>query len=213
MIVGRRTAAVLTVDLYGGSAAAVALRPASGRWPAQEARDRLDVAVGFVATTLLGAEGFMSRRVQHQAMTVAAGLVDAPAPLAADDWAEHVAGRSLVGPGLAGDPRIEARLIRTRRGARIDLVGARPTTLALSTGSAAVAAVVLRDAPRDLRLGAALAMEGLLLWSGESANRRHGQERALCEAYVYAVRRLANTLVPPPEALRSAVSADGGRVH
>lgn len=213
MIVGRRTATLLTVDLFGGSAAAVTLRPAPGRWPALETRDRLDAAVGFAATVLIGAERSLTRRVRHHAMTVATALVDAPVAFQADDWAERVAGRSLVHPGPVGDPRIGARLVRTRRGARVDLLGARPTTLALVAGAASVAAVALRDATRDVRLAAALAMEGLLLWCGESANRRHGQERALCEAYAYAVRRLANTLVPPPEALRSAVSADGGRVR
>ena len=211
VIVRRRTATLLTVDLFGGSAAAVTLRPAPGRWPMQETRDRLDAAVGFAATAVLETEQSLTRRVRHGAMTVAAALVEAPVPFEADDWAERVAGRSLVRPGPVGNPQIEARLVRTRRGARIDLLGARPTTLALAAGAASVAAVALRDATRDVRLAAALAMEGLLLWCGDPGNRRHGAERALGEAYTYAVRRLAGTSIPAPDALLSAVPTDGGR--
>jgi len=210
-MVGRRTAAILTVDLYGGSAAAVAMRPIRGRWPAQETRDRLDFSVGFAATMLLGTERALAQRVRHQTMTVATALVEASPPFGADDWAERVAGRSLVGPGAVGEPRIKASLVRTRRGARIDLLKTRPTTLALSASVAAVAAVALRDTPRDVRLAAALAIEGLLLWCGTEVSHRHGPERALSEAYAYAVRRLADTLVP--EALRWAMSTDGGRAR
>lgn len=209
MNLGRRTRAVLVIDLYGGSAAAVALRPATGRWPAEETRDRLDIAVGLMATTLLAAEPALARRIRHSAMTVAVSLVGAPSGAEADDWAERVAGRRLVRPGPAGDPRIESRLVRTRRGARVEVLGPRPTSLALSACASAVAAVCLRDAARDVTLSAALAMEGLLLWCGVAANRGRGPERALSEAYAYAMRRLAATHIPPPDALRAAVPADG----
>jgi hypothetical protein len=213
--VGRRAAVIVTVDLYGGSAAAVALRPALRRWPAQETRDRLDVAIAFMAATLLRTEQALAPRIRHQAMILASSLVEAPAPsvAGADAWAEQVAGRRLVGPRSPGEPRIQARLIPARRGSWVEVLGPRPTTLALSASAAAVAAVALRDADRDVRLAAALAMEGLLQWCGDATKRRLGAERALCEAYGYAARRLAGTRVPPPEALRSAVSTDGGRAR
>lgn len=206
----RDTAAVVVIDLYGGSAAAVTVRPATGRWPGAEMRDRLDIAVGFTATTLLSTESGLAARIRHAAASVALSLVDAPPATGADGWAEHVADRRLVRPGRVGDPRIEARLVHTRRGPRIDLGGCRPTSLALSAGAASVAAVALRDAARDVTLAAALAMEGLLSWCAVTANRRLGPERALQEAYAYAARRLAGTRITPPDALRAARAPEGG---
>lgn len=107
--------------------------------------------------------------------------------------------------------RIDARLVAGRNGSCVEVVGPRPTTLALSSAAAAVAAVALVDAGRDVRLAAALAMEGLLLWCGQQASRGQGPLRVVREGYVYAVERPADARLAPPQALRWAATVGGGR--
>jgi hypothetical protein len=208
--VRRSTAVMLTADLYGGSAAAVRLHAADGRWPSHETRDRLDLAVGFAALALLGAEGSVAPRIRSDIMGMASSLTDAlPAP-GAESWSEGVARRRLLGSGPPGEPRIDARLVRGRKTPCVEIVGPAPTTMALSSAAAAVAAVALLETGRDVRLAAALAMEGVFLWCGRHASRGRGPRRAVVEGYRYAVDRLADARLPPPPALRWAAPAGGG---
>ena len=206
----RAAAVAVTVDLYGGSGAAVGLAPARDRWPGHETRDRLDLAVGFAAVTVLRAERSLTPRIRHSVMSLATAVLDdLPAP-GAGSWSEHVAGRRLVGGEGLGGPRITARLIAARPASRVEVDGS-PTALALSAATAAVAAVALRETGRDVQLAAALALEGVLLWCSGRAARRHGPGRAVDEGYRYAIRRLADARLSAPEALQRAVASHGSR--
>ena len=83
-----------------------------------------------------------------------------------------------------------------------------------NTTAAVVTAAALRDTNRDVQLAAALAMEGLLLWCGTRESAALGPERALDEAYAYALRRFREMDRSAPDVLRSAVVSshgDGGR--
>lgn len=204
----------VTVDLYGGSAATVRFRPTERRWPDHETQDRLDLAVGFAARSLLEAEPPLIPRIRHRAMGIASSLVDDLPEPGHGSWTENVAGRLLVTSDRPGAPRIEARLVATRSGSRVEVLDAPPTSLALSAASAAVAAAALRDTSPDVHLAAALAMEGLLLWCGMRESARSGPERALGECYAYALRRFADADRPVPDALRSAaLSSPAGRTR
>lgn len=207
----RRGVVAVTVDLYGGTAAAVELTPRRDRWPGHETRDRLDVSMGFAAVTLLRAERSLAPRIRHRTMTLATAILDDLPTPGSGSWSERVAERRLIGSNRPGGPRVTARLVATGAGPRVVIDGSAPTALALSAATSAVAAVALRETGRDVQLAAALALEGLLLWCAGSAARRHGPRRAVDEGYRYAVRRLADVRVAAPEALQRAITSHGSR--
>lgn len=198
------------VDLYGGSAMAVAIEPVRHRWPEREELDRLSLPICLAALTLRTTATSLKPRVRRLLMRTAAAIVE-PAPPSATEgwWTEAVAGRRMTPEASPGQPRIDARLLEGRDGMLAQVRGGAPTSLALASCTAAVAGVALDETPADLQLAAALALEGVLVWFGLRESHRATLQTAANEAFAYALDRLVDADRIPPDALRRAAGRGG----
>jgi hypothetical protein len=186
------------VALYGPRRAAAMLHPASGRWPAHEAADRLAIGVGMAA---LGAHGSSEPRwaaYRDALARVATGIVAAGAePLPGDlvplerlGVPGSLAVVAWEGPGAA---RVEAELLEPRGGLVPRLADA-PGTAGPAKEIAALTLLVALavDGDADARLALGLGVEGVVAWFRES-DRRAAPRNALAFALAHARDRLGET--------------------
>lgn len=198
----------MTIDLYGGSHAAVEIEPAPGRWPEHEAADRISLPVGLAGLALARAEAAAAARVRARLMAL--GLAIAAEPGDGDDpgdWTRTVAGATLVPSEGPGDPRIVVQTVRSAVGPVPTLGRALPSSLALSAAAAAAAAACLEGRSLNARLGAALAVEGLLGWYRLADPNLQPPQQALAYALRYAAARLEEAGREVPAGLAQAVAA------
>lgn len=193
----------MTIDLYGGSHAAVEIEPAPGRWPEHEGADRISLPVALAGLALARAEAAAASRVRARLMAL--GLAIAAEP--GDGWTRAVAGATLVPGEGPGDPRIVVQTVRSAVGPVPTLGRALPSSLALSAASAAAAAACLEGRDHNARLGAALAVEGLLGWYRLADPNLQPPQQALAYALHYAAARLEEAGREVPADLAEAVAA------
>lgn len=189
-----------TIDLYTGRRAAVVFEAPPGRWPEHELADRLTLVVTIPAIAMnavepSGAEWLRERLRQIALMLAASGGEDghsAPEP-------EVI----VVTPAGPGDLRIVVRLMRSPVGPSPSLGGHAVGTQTLALAAEAVARVGFDEATPDVRLAAALALEGVLAWFHDgSPGQRPAQ--AMAYALTYAVARFEGVGRPVPAALIAA---------
>jgi hypothetical protein len=199
-----------TVDLYGGSRATLRLEPAPSRWPEHEISDRLTAGLGLAALALARAGDSVSARVRSHVMRLAAELAEqrSDADDGVGDWAERVAGVAIVDSEEIGRPRVELQVVSSAVGPVPTVGRASPASLTLAAAAGVVLAASLEgDDEDELRLAAALALEGLLGWYREVDPHLQPPQQALAYAFRYAASRLEEVgrIVPP--GLGSAVAA------
>ena len=108
-------------------------------------------------------------------------------------------------PGQPGATRIVARLVRSALGPVPTLGRASPPPSAIANAASAALAVSLAPATVDVRLAAALALEGLLGWYQIADPHLQPPQQAVAYALRHAVARLAEEGRAAPDALESAV--------
>jgi len=205
----RRPLVRATVDLYGGSRAALRLEPAPSRWPEQEVSDRLTAGLGLAALALARAGDSVSARVRSHVMRLAAELSEqrSDADDGPGDWAEGVAGVAIVESEEIGQPRIELQIVSSAVGPVPTVGRASPASLTLAAAAGVVLAASLEEDEGELRLAAALALEGLLGWYREVDPHLQPPQQALAYAFRYAASRLEEAGRTVPPGLGSAVAA------
>jgi len=209
----RRLVAAAEIDLYGGTAAAVRLTPRRSRWPRWEASDRLALPVALAALTLNGTNRDLSPRVRHRLMALGAALVEDPVPGdLGTGWAETVAMRDMVQPRGPGQPRINVRFVSTREGPLAVLDRPAPSVLTMASASATLAAATLDGMHPDIRLAAALSIEGILVCHRPPGRTVGSSPVAAGAGLHYAARRLEEAGRPVPHALLSATRGEPSTV-
>ena len=195
-----------TVDLHGGSGVAVAITPADGRWPGHEDSDRLVVPLGLAAIALARAQDDAIGTVREQLRRAAGAIADAdladerPATLLI-----AVSGLRDADPSEAGASRITMRLVRSPVGP-VPTTGRRghPAPLLAGAASAALAVALAPSAP-EIRLAAALSLEGLLGWYREADPQLQPPQQAIAYALRHAATRFSEGGRGVPPALVAAV--------
>ncbi|MGE3140504.1 MAG: hypothetical protein AB7I08_02285 [Thermoleophilia bacterium] len=201
----RRRVAAAEIDLYGGTAAAVRLTSRGSRWPPWEASDRLAMPVALAALTLNATNRGLTPRVRHRLMALGAALVEDPVPGdPGAGWADAVAMRDMVPPRGPGQPRINVQLVSTREGPFAVLDGPTPSALTMASACATLAAAALDGMHRDVRLAAALSIEGLLVCQGPPRRTADSAPVAAGAGLRYAAERLEDAGRSVPHALLSA---------
>lgn len=203
----RRTPLVTTtVDLYGHDRASVAIDPARGRWPEHEGSDRLVVPLGIAALALARAEdpvmGHVRDRLRH-----AAGAICDPA-LAAEDpstFSAAVSGRAMEAADGPRSLRIVAKLVRSGLGPIPSIGLSSYGSLSLADAAAVALAVALAPVGMDVRLSAALSLEGLLGWYRLADPHLQPPQQAIAYSLRHAAARLGEEGHPIPAELRIAV--------
>jgi hypothetical protein len=193
----------VAVDLYPGSRAAVTITPRDTRWPEHEETDRLVTPLGF-ALARAGEE--VMGQVRIQVRHAAAAIADPD--LAAEPLSTlfiAVSGLQMSEPGQAGANRIVAKLIRSPVGPVPTLGGASPAPSAIANAATAALAVALAPAALDLRLAAALSLEGLLGWYQIADPHLQPPQQAVAYSVRHAAARLAEQGRAAPDALAAAV--------
>lgn len=189
-----------TIDLYTGGRAAVAFAASPGRWPEHELADRLSLVVAIPAIAMDAVEpsGEVWLREELRRM---ARILSAPANDAPGAPEPEVTVVSSAGPG---DLRIELQLLRSATGPSPSLGGRDFGIQSLALAAEAVALVGFDAAPRDVRLAAALSLEGVLAWFHDGTGHRP-EAQAMAYALAYAVARLEGAGRPVPAALTAAI--------
>ena len=203
----RRTPLVTTtIDLYGRDHASVALEPAPGRWPGHEGTDRLVVPRGSAALARARADEPVMGRVQGR-LRHAAGAICDPTLAAEDPSALSVAvsGRAMGAPEGAETLRIAAKLLKSGLGPIPSIGLSSFGSVSLADAAAAVLAMALAPAGMDVRLSAALSLEGLLGWYRVADPHLQPPQQAVAYALRHAVARLTEEGHAIPDELRTAV--------
>jgi hypothetical protein len=194
-----------TVDLHPGSAA-VTITPAPGRWPAEEGSDRLMVPLGIAALALARASQDAMGSVRAQLRHAAAAIADPE--LAGEEPATlciAVSGLRLAEPGEPGATRVTAQLVRSALGPAPTLGRASPPPAQVANAATAALAEALGPEGVDVRLAAALALEGLLGWYEIADPHLQPPQQAIAYALRHAVARLEEEGRAAPGALAEAV--------
>lgn len=195
-----------TVDLHEGSGVAVTITPAGGRWPGHEEADRLVVPLGLAAIALARAQDHAIGPVREHLRQAAAAIVDA-------DLADELPATLLIavsglhhadagGPGVT---RIVVKLVRSPVGPVPTMNRQGHAAPVLVRAAAAVLAVALTPCDADIRLAAALSLEGLLGWYREADPQLQPPQQAIAYALRHAEARLAEEGRAVPAALATAV--------
>lgn len=193
-----------TVDLVPAGRAAVSVVPAPSRWPRREGSDRLVVPLGFAALALARADQAVFERVQsrlrHAASAIAEAASQDPGRLVVE-----VSGLLLDGASEPGKPRIVVHLVRSAVGPVPKTARRSPGSVALAAGGTAVLGWCLAPMGRDVRLSAALALEGLLGWYRAADPHLQPPQQAIAYALRHAGARLEEEGRPVPAALSAAI--------
>lgn len=184
------------------------IRPRPSRWPKDEGADRLALPTWFAALTLAATSGPLSARVRHCLMEATAAVID----VEVDDelsrpWADAVAGRELIAPDGEGQPRVVVRVIDSAAGPAPTHSGLAPGPITLAAATAAVLGVALDGAEPGVRMSAALAVEGVLIWHRKGGARRESPAGGAAGALLYAIARLDEAGSPVPGDLAAAAGA------
>jgi len=203
----RRTPLVTTtIDLYGHDHASVALEPAPGRWPEHEGTDRLVVPLGIAALALARAEesvmGHVQDRLRHAASAICDPTLAAEGP---STLSVAVSGRAIGAPDGPRSLRIASKLVRSLLGPIPSIGLSSYGSLSLADAAAAALAMALAPAGMDVRLSAALSLEGLLGWYRVADPHLQPPQQAVAYALRHAVARLTEEGHPISAELRTAV--------
>ena len=203
----RRTPLVTTtIDLYGRDHASVAFEPAPGRWPGHESTDRLVVPLGIAALALARADESAMGPVQGRLHHAAGAICDpALATQVPSGLSLAVSGRAMGAPEGADTLRIAARLVKSGLGPIPSIGLSSYGSVSLADAAAAVLAMALVPAGMDVRLSAALSLEGLLGWYRIADPHLQAPQQAVAYALRHAVARLTEEGHPVPAELRTAV--------
>lgn len=193
-----------TVNLLPAGRVAVSVVAAPSRWPSREGSDRLVVPLGFAALALARAEQSVFERVQsrlrHAASAVAEAASQDPERLVVE-----VSGFVLDEASEPGEPRVVVHLVRSAVGPVPKPARRAPGPVALAAAGTAVLGCCLAPMGRDVRLSAALALEGLLGWYRAADPHLQPPQQAIAYALRHAGARLEEEGRPPPAALSAAI--------
>jgi len=146
-------------------------------------------------------------------MALGAALVEDPVPGdLGTGWADAVAMRDMVQPRGPGQPRINVRFVSTREGAVAVLDGLTPSVLTMASACATLAAATLDGMHPDIRLAAALSIEGILVCHRPPGRTVGSSAVAAGAGLHYATRRLEEAGRPVPQALLSATRGEPSTV-
>jgi hypothetical protein len=204
----RSPLAALTVDLLPGNRVAVSIAPGPARTQADAGADRLMLPLGLAALALARASEDQAGSVRAQ-LRHAAGAVADP-QLAGEEPATlciAVSGLQLEEPGGGGGggTRMTVQLVRSALGPVPTLGRATPPAPLVANAATAALAVALAPACTDVRLAAALAVEGLMGWYAIADPHLQPPQQAIAYALRHAVARLEEENRTPPPALADAV--------
>lgn len=195
-----------TIDLYEGSRAAVVITPDRKRWPELEETDRLVVPLGLAALALARAPDIAIEAVRDRLRHAADAIAD---PSLVGELASTlciaVAGLELAEPDSPGATRISAQLIRSAVGPIPTIGRASHGSRTLASAGAAALAVSLTPVGLDVRLAAALSLEGLLGWYAIADPQLQPPQQAIAYALRHAAARLTEAGRTAPGALAVAV--------
>lgn len=183
-----------------GGRAAVAFEAPPGRWPEHELADRLALVVALPAIAMNAIETSAVEWMREQLRRIAR-ILSAPENDAPGAPEPEVV---VVSSDKPGDLRITLRLLRSATGPSPSLGGADVGVQSLVLAAEAVALVGFDGAPPDVRLAAALSLEGVLAWFHDGTGHRP-EAQAMAYALAYAVARLEGAGRPVPAALTAAI--------
>lgn len=203
-LLGRKPLVETTVDFDASGCVAVTFAPAPGRWPERERVDRLVMPAGIAALALARAADAVFDRV-HAALRRIATTV---ASLPTDDPEERVGamtGLRLEPLIMTPERRVVVQLLKSRLGP-VPTTGSagHPSTL-LAIAAGAALAVSTAPSPAEVRLAAALTLEGLLGWYREADPYLQPPQQAVAFALRHADARLAEQGRPSPASLAAAI--------
>ena len=167
-----------TIDFGPDGQVAVSFEPAAGRWPAQEACDRLMVPAAIAALALARASEVTFERVHEHLRRVS----QAVATVATDDPWERcraVAGLQLAPAVGSPNPRVSVQMVKSALGPVPTIGRTRHSSTILAGASAAALAVSSSETTGEARLACALTFEGLLGWYLRRGERVHQPHRPL----------------------------------
>lgn len=199
------------VDLYGGTAGAVTLQTARGRWPGHEERDRLAFPVAAAVLTLRSVSEDLAPRIRHRLMALGAALAEGPESRRRDvEWIERVAARRMVPPRGLGAPRVSIRFVTTHEGLEARIDGEQPSAITLASACGALAATLFDGTSAEARIAGALAFEGALILSGLPAAAGESGAKLVSASLRYSRTRLIEAGRELPAALASVEGSVGG---
>jgi len=195
-----------TIDLYEGSRAAVTITPDPKRWPEHEGTDRLVVPLGLAALALARAPDAVIGSVRDRLRHAASAIADpALATEVSSTLLIAVSGLQPAEPDGPRATRVSAQLIRSALGPVPTIGRASHGSLTLASAAAATLAVALAPVGLDVRLAAALSLEGLLGWYSVADPHLQPPQQAIAYALRHAVSRLSEEGRATPAALAIAV--------
>ena len=195
-----------TIDLYEGSRAAVTITPGARRWPEHEGADRLVVPLGLAALALARASDSAIEAVRDR-LRHAAGAIAAPIPAGDRPSALllAVSGLEPVEPDGPGGTRVLTQLVRSTVGPIPTIGRASHGSPTLASAGTATLAVSLAPVGAEVRLAAALAIEGLLGWYAVADPQLQPPQQAIAYALRHAAARLSEQGRAVPAELAIAV--------
>jgi hypothetical protein len=196
----RGTQVGATIDLYTGGRAAVEFEAPPGRWPEHEMADRLSLVVAIPAIAMNAIEDSGAEWLRERLRRIAV-ILSSPDSEGPGVPEPEVIVVTSDGPG---DLRITLRLLRSATGPSPSLGGHGVGVQSLALAAEAVALVGFDAAPADVRLAAALSLEGILAWFHDGTGHRP-EAQAMAYALAYAVARFEGAGRPVPAALLTAV--------
>lgn len=165
------------IAFYGPLRTAVRLHPAPGRWPAEEADDRLAIATGLAGIAAHKSPDTRWPAFRTALVELAKGINHAPpGPLPGDLLSLDELGAAgdlvIVDWQGAGRARVEVELVKARA-AVVPALSAAPDEAGPFREVAALALILseAEEADAHERLRLALAVEGLIFWFRDSDRR------------------------------------------
>lgn len=181
-----------TVEFYGHDRASVSLVPAPKRWPDHEGADRLVVPLGIAALALARAEGAVMASVRDRLRHAAGAITDPDLALETTPTLfAAVSGLRLAENGEASEMRVVAQLVRSALGPVPTIGRSSYGSLTLANAAAATLAFSLAPLGSDVRLAAALSLEGLLGWYSVADPHLQPPQQAIAYSLRHAVARLS----------------------
>lgn len=195
-----------TVEFHEPDRASVSVVPAPGRWPEDEGTDRLVVPLGIAALALARTQAAVMASIGDR-LRDAAGAIADPA-LAAEPPASlfiAVSGLQRTESDGRGTLRVVAQLIRSTLGPVPTTGRVNPGSQVLADAAVVTLATTLAPTGLDVRLAAALSIEGLIGWYRVADPHLQPPQQAIAYALRHAVARLTEEGRPIPAELATAV--------